>query len=298
MWAMPTSFTAASLPDLSGRTAVITGASSGIGLATARALAGAGARVVLAVRNLQKGRDAATTIDGTVELRRLDLAHLSSVRDFAREWGDGEIDVLINNACAVSPTLAHTADGFELQLGTTHLGHFALTNLLLPDITGRVVTVSSQAERRGRLDRHDLSWRSGGYTEAKAYSRAKLANLLFTAELQRRLTAAGSAVRAHAAHPGFIATGIYSAASLSTRFLVRAMAQSPEQGALPILCATVADLPPDSFIGPAHLAHMRGAPAPIPRSSAARDPELAAWLWTASEELTGVTWRAQRSEFA
>ena len=289
MWTMPTSFP---LSDLSGRTVVITGASSGIGLATARACAEAGARVVLAVRDLTKGRTAAGTIHGRTEVRRLDLADLASVRGFAGAWGERGIDVLINNACAVSSALAHTADGFELQFGTSHLGHFALTNLLLPHITGRVVTVSSQAERAGRFDRDDLAFRTDRYTQSKAYGRAKLAGLLFTSELQRRLLAAHSPVRAHAAHPGFIATGIYADAGPLTRALVRSLAQSPEQGALPLLYAAVAELPPDSFVGPARWMHMRGAPTPIPRSAAARDENLAPWLWTVSEELTGVTWAA------
>lgn len=287
---MPTSCALLPLPDLSGQTVVITGGAAGIGLATARGLADAGAHVVLAVRDTAKGQAAARTIAGAVDVRRLDLADLASVRGFADAWGERDIAVLINNACAVSPTLAHTVDGFELQFGTSHLGHFALTNLLLPRITDRVVNVSSQAERMGRFDRDDLAYTAGDYTQTKAYNRAKLAGLLFSAELQRRLIAAGSAVRSHAAHPGFVATGIYAGAGPATRLLVRMLAQPPEQGALPVLAAATAQLAPDSFIGPAHAMHMRGAPTAIPRSRAAKDPELAAWLWTVSERLTGVAW--------
>lgn len=277
---------------MAGLTVMITGSSAGIGLATARALGAAGAHIVLAVRNVAKGRDAARTIDGSTEVRRIDLADLASVHAFADGWGERRLDVLINNACAVSPTLAHTADGFELQFGTSHLGHFALTNLLLPRIAGRIVNVSSQAERTGRFDGGDLAFRNGGYTQTKAYGRAKLSGLLFTAELQRRLLAAHSPVRVHAAHPGFIATGIYADAGPVARLLVRTIAQTPEQGALPLLFAAVAELPPDSFIGPDRWMHMRGAPTPIPRSRTARDRELATWLWAVSEQLTGVSWSA------
>lgn len=287
---MPASFTASSLPDLSGRTAIVTGANSGIGLATTRALAGAGAHVVLAVRNAAKARDAAAGIAGSTEASELDLADLASVRAFVARWGEKRIDLLINNACATSQTLARTADGFELQFGTGHLGHFALTNLLLPHIVGRIVTVSSQAERMGSLDADDVASTAGRYTQSTAYARAKLANLLFTSELQRRLSVAGSPVRAHAAHPGFIATGIYADARPMTRLLVRAPAQSAEQGAVPVLYAAVADVPPDSFVGPSRVMHMRGTPTLIRRSRTARDGRLAARLWSQSEQLTGVAW--------
>jgi NAD(P)-dependent dehydrogenase (short-subunit alcohol dehydrogenase family) len=280
-------FTTADLPDLSGRTAIVTGSNSGVGRATARALAGAGARVVLAVRNLDKGRAAAGTIPGDTEVRRLDLADLGSVRAFADAWA-GPIDLLINNAGISVPELQRTADGFELQFGTNHLGPFALTNLLLAHVSGRVVTVSSQAERMGRLDLDDLGNERHPYRQSPAYNRSKLANLLFTAELQRRLDAAGSPVRALAAHPGLVQSEIYTGAGATTRLLVRMLGQSPDQGALPVLYAAVADLPGNSFTGPSHLAHMRGAPELINRSAAARDEQLAARLWSRSEQLTGT----------
>ncbi|WP_306214831.1 oxidoreductase [Actinoplanes sp. RD1] len=282
-------FSTADLPDLTGRTAVVTGANSGIGLATARALAGAGARVVLAVRNAAKAR--AVPVPGTTEVRTVDLADLASIREFAAGW-HGPIDLLINNAAASVPDLRRTADGFELQFGTNHLGPFALTNLLLPHVTGRVVTVSSQAERVGRIDFDDINQEREPYRQSRAYNRSKLANLLFTAELQRRLTAAGSPVLAQSAHPGFVATEIYSQFGPVGRFLVRQLAQTPDQGALPVLYAAVADIPGDSFAGPRHLAHMRGAPQLINRSAAARDPRLAARLWDVSSQLTGVTFPA------
>jgi NAD(P)-dependent dehydrogenase (short-subunit alcohol dehydrogenase family) len=285
-----TKFTTADMPDMSGKTAIVTGANGGVGLAAARALAGAGARVVFAVRSIEKGRAAADATPGETEVRLLDLASLDSVRAFGAGW-TGPIDLLINNASAsVLPRRERTADGFELQFGTDHLGHFALTNLLLEHITGRVVTVSSQAERFGRIDFDDLDWESRRYQGLRAYAQAKLANILFTAELQRRLAAAGSAVRAQAVHPGFVATEIYSESGFVVGLVVRLAAQSPAWGALPVLYAAVADIPGNSFAGPSHFAHMRGAPELIGRSPAAKDAQLASRLWDVSEQLTGVAW--------
>jgi NAD(P)-dependent dehydrogenase (short-subunit alcohol dehydrogenase family) len=293
-----TTFKVSDIPDLTGKTAIVTGASSGIGLATARALAAAGARVVLAVRSTGKGKAVAAAMPGVTEVRRLDLASLESVRAFAAGW-DGPVDLLINNAGVSAPALERTADGFEMKFGTNHLGHFALTNLLLSHVTGRVVTVASQAERLGRLDFDDLNWERRPYAPARAYNDSKLANLLFTAELQRRLTAAGSPVLAMAAHPGLVGTAIYHhdgprrPVDLAWALVIQLAAQTPAQGALPSLYAAVADIPGDSFAGPSHLMHMRGAPQLIDRSDAARDPGLARRLWAASEQLTGVRFRLQ-----
>ena len=202
-------WTAADLPDLNGSTVVVTGANSGLGLVTARELARAGAHVVMAVRDEARGRAAAASIVGSYEVRRLDLADLSSVRTFAAEW-TGDLDILINNAGVMAVPSARTVDKFEMQFGTNHLGHFALTNLLLPSITDRVVTVSSMAHRMGRIVLDDLNWERRRYQSWAAYGQSKLANLLFTLELERRLTAAGSAVRAVAAHPGYAATNLQS----------------------------------------------------------------------------------------
>ena len=293
-----TTFTVADIPDLTGTTAIVTGASSGVGLVTARALAASGARVVLAVRNIGKGQAAAAAIAGLTEVRELDLARLESVRAFAAGW-DGPVNLLINNAGVSARSLTRTADGFEMDLGTNHLGHFTLTGLLLPHVTGRIVTVASQAERGARLDLDDLGWQRRPFAPMRAYNDSKLANLLFTAELQRRLTAAGSPVRANAAHPGLVHTGIYASdgprrpADLIWGAILGLAAQSPEQGALPTLYAAVADVPGDSFAGPRHLAHMRGAPQLIGRSAAAKDPELARRLWAVSEQLTGVRFPLQ-----
>jgi NAD(P)-dependent dehydrogenase (short-subunit alcohol dehydrogenase family) len=286
-------FNVADIPDLTGKTVIVTGANSGIGQAAARALAGAGARVVSAVRDTEKGKAAAAAMPGLTEVRELDLASLDSVRAFAAGW-DGPIDLLINNAGVSGPSLSRTADGFESKFGTNHLGHFALTNLLLEYITGRVVTVASQAERFARLDFDDLNWERRPNAPSRAYNDSKLANLLFTAELQRRLTAAGSDVLANAAHPGLVATNIYhhDGPRRPSDFLwavaIRLLAQDAEHGALPVLYAAVADVPGNSFAGPSHLAHMRGAPELIARSAAAQDPDLARRLWTASEQLTAV----------
>ena len=273
--------------DLVGRTVVVTGASSGIGLATAQALAARDARVVLAVRDPSKGGRAAASIPGKTDVRTLDLADLGSVRQFAEAW-EGPIDVLINNAGVSSPTLQRTQDGFELQFGTNHLGPFALTNLLLPHITGRVVSLSSQAERRAKINFDDLNWERTPYKEFKAYGASKLANLVFIAELQRRLSAAGSDVTATAAHPGLVATNMTEQTTGLTALIVRLFAQSPKDGALPVLMAATADIPDASFTGPERLMHMRGGAELISRSEQAQDPTLAARLWEASETLTGV----------
>ena len=286
-------WTTQDLPRLDGRTVVVTGANSGIGLAAARALGSAGARVVLAVRDLSRGERAAASIQGTTEVRRLDLADLASVREFAAAW-DGDLDILINNAGVMAIPEQRTADGFEMQIGTNHLGHFALTNLLLPHIGDRVVTVSSGAHRMGSIRLDDLNWEQGGYKSWRAYGQSKLANLLFTSELQRRLDEAGSSVRATAAHPGYAATNLQSHTGNVVQNALMAvgnklMAQSDEMGALPTLYAATQDIPGDSYVGPDGFQEQRGHPTLVGRSDAAQDTETAARLWTLSEELTGVT---------
>lgn len=286
------------LPDLSGRTVVVTGASSGLGAVTARELARAGARVVLAVRDPARGRAAAEGFGegmaGETEVRPLDLGDLSSVRAFAEGWS-GPLDVLVNNAGIMAVPHGRTADGFELHLGTNHLGHFALTTLLLPHLTGRVVTVSSGLSRIGRIDLDDLNWEHRRYRPLRAYGQSKLANLLFSTELQRRLTAAGSPVLAVSAHPGVAVTsldrhmgGLQAAVS---RFGYRFIAQKrPEYGALPTLhAATRAGLPGDSYLGPDGRDGTR-QPKLEKRTALDSDSGLARRLWTRSEELTGVAW--------
>ena len=280
---------------MTGRTVIVTGANSGIGRAAASALAAAGARVVLAVRNTAKGQEAAAAMPApkAPEVRDLDLASLDSVRAFAAGW-DGGIDLLINNAGVMVPPLARTAEGFESQFGVNHLGHFTLTNLLLPRITGRVVTVSSGVSQAGRIDFADLNWERKPYRAWRAYAQSKLANLLFTAELQRRLTEAGSSVLAVAAHPGYAATNLQSHSERpAVDFLMntignRLIAQDANGGALPVLYAAVADVPGGAFAGPGRFFGLRGAPKLVAMPAAARDSDAARRLWTVSEQLTGV----------
>jgi NAD(P)-dependent dehydrogenase (short-subunit alcohol dehydrogenase family) len=290
---MTTSWSTSDIPDQTGRTAIITGANSGIGRGAARALAAKGARVVLAVRDTSKGEAAAAELPGQVEVRKLDLADLSSVREFASAW-DGPIDLLINNAGVMIPPLSQTADGFELQFGTNHLGHFALTNLLLEQVRSRVVTVSSIAHRTGKIDFDDLQWERKAYKPWPAYGQSKLANLLFTAELQRRLTESGSKVEANAAHPGYAATNLQFHSENRLQEIVmrignRVIAQDENGGALPTLYAAVADVPGNSFAGPSGFMQQRGAPKLVDRTSAAQDMDTARRLWDVSEELTGVS---------
>lgn len=282
----------AGIPDQTGRTVIVTGANSGIGHAAAAALAHRGATVILAVRDLAKGQAAAAAIDGDARVRELDLASLASIREFAAGIHE-PIDVLINNAGTMTDSLRHTSDGFELQLGVNHLGHFALTNLLLTKITGRVVTVSSSAHRTASIDFDDLQWARRDYSPFGAYGQSKLANLLFTAELQRRLTASGSSVIATAAHPGWASTGfritsgnrLFDALmALSTPLL----AHGPEGGALPTLLAAVGDVPAGSFAGPSRFGGVRGPATPGRAAASALDSEVARRLWDVSEELTGT----------
>ncbi len=277
--------------DLSGHTIVVTGANSGIGFEAARTFAARGAHVVLAVRDTTRGEAAAATIDGSTEVRELDLADLASVRSFADAW-DAPIGTLVNNAGIMMVAEGRTADGFERQIGTNHLGHFALTNLLLPRITDRVVTLSSGLHRgpQVRLDNLDLD---GAYTPSRAYQQSKLANLLFTLELQRRLSTAGSAVAAHAAHPGYSATNLQShhANPLMNKLMWianKVVATSAEFGSRPTVHAATADLPPASYVGPTRLGGTRGAPGPNDRSTQAQDADVARDLWALSEQRTGT----------
>lgn len=289
-----TTFSVDALPDLTGRTAIVTGANSGIGRVTARVLAEHGARVILAVRDAQKGADAAAAMTGEVEVRRLDLADLASVRLFAGGI-EGQIDLLINNAGLMIPPLGRTADGFELQFGTNHLGHFALTNLLLPQIAGRVVTVSSIAHRSGAINLHDPNWERRPYRAPRAYAQSKLANLLFSAELQRRLEGAGSEVLSLAAHPGLAATSLvrtrrrHRPVEAANDAIVALLGHSDVGGAQPTLMAATAELSGDTFVGPTGRFGARGEPGPVERSARALDTQMARSLWSLSEELTGVS---------
>ncbi|MCX0270653.1 oxidoreductase [Nocardia zapadnayensis] len=285
-------WTAADLPAFDGRTVVVTGANSGVGFGTATLLSRAGAHVVLAVRDIGRGNEAARRIGGSNEVRRLDLADQESIREFAGEWA-GEIAILVNNAGVAMVPEGRTKDGFEMQFGTNHLGHFALTNRLLPHITDRVVNLASGAHKVGSIDFDDLDYAKSGYGPVKAYGRSKLANLLFTLELERRLRQAGSAVRAMASHPGYAATELGTANR--NKFLVavvhlagRYLAQTPEKAALPTLFAATQDLPGASYVGPDGRGEMHGYPTLVGRSAQASDVHAARRLWEVSEELTGV----------
>ncbi|MGH3804732.1 MAG: oxidoreductase, partial [Pseudonocardiaceae bacterium] len=258
-----TKWTASDIVDQSGRTFVVTGANSGLGEVAARALGKAGAHVVLACRNTHKGEVVARSIGDNAEVRRLDLSDLASVREFAA--GVDSVDVLVNNAGVMAVPQRKTADGFEMQIGTNHLGHFALTGLLLDKITDRVATMSSAAHQAGTIHLDDLNWEHRKYNRWSAYGQSKLANLLFTYELQRRLAAAGSPVKAVAAHPGYASTNLQAhTESVQDKLMAvgnRIFAQSAEMGTLPMLfAATAPDVIGGSYIGPDGLFEQRGHP--------------------------------------
>ncbi|MFE3017697.1 oxidoreductase [Streptomyces sp. NPDC059256] len=297
----------ADIPDQQGRTAVVTGANSGIGLCTAEALAGGGAAVVLACRSEERGARAATWVrervpGADVRVHRLDLADLASVREFAAWYPYDRLDLLINNAGVMALPFGRTVDGFERQFGVNHLGHFALTGLLLPRLLttpgARVVSVSSFMHRLAGVDLDDLQ-SEHPYRRWIAYARSKTANLLFVHALARRLAAVGSDVVAAAAHPGYSDTNLQGAGPRMAGARVtegvmslgnRLFAQPAAAGALPTLyAATAPGVRPDSFTGP-RIAGWRGAPAPARRAARAGDDETAERLWTASATLTGVAY--------
>jgi NAD(P)-dependent dehydrogenase (short-subunit alcohol dehydrogenase family) len=302
-------WTAADIPDQTGKTVVVTGANSGLGLRSAEALAARGARVLLACRNAAKAATALDTVRAAAtgappEVVALDLSSLASVRECAAEVAERmeHLDVLLNNAGIMAVPHARTAEGFESQLGTNHLGHFALTGLLLPTLLAapqpRVVTVSSHAHKIGRLQLDDLFFERRRYSRWRAYGQSKLANLLFTCELQRQATAAGAALTAAAAHPGYAATNLTSGPVVGAPFLRpvlalgdRLLGQPDHMGALPQLyAATMPDVGPDDYWGPDAFREQRGYPTRVARSERALDGEVARRLWERSEQLTGVTY--------
>jgi NAD(P)-dependent dehydrogenase (short-subunit alcohol dehydrogenase family) len=284
-------WTAADLPPFAGRTAIVTGANSGLGEVTARELARVGAHVILAVRNTEKGETAAERMTGCktgqVEVRPLDLQDLSSVRRFADDID--KADVLINNAGIMAADYALTADGFERHIGTNHLGHFALTNLLLPKLTDRVVTVSSLLHNIGYISLKDLNWHSRPYSRWLAYGQSKLANLLFTGELQRRLDTVGTSLRALAAHPGWSHTNLQgnSGRKLTDAAVLaadRLVSTDADFGARQTLYAASQDLPGNTFVGPR--LGLYGRTQPTWRSWPAKRANTATALWELSEQLT------------
>ncbi|HEX9019083.1 MAG TPA: oxidoreductase [Anaerolineaceae bacterium] len=303
-------WTTKDIPDLHGRQVVITGANSGIGFFTALELAGKGAHVTLAVRSVERGEAAAQDIRkrypaSAVRVLPLDLADLASINRFAVDYRQrgAPLDILINNAGVMNIPFRRTADGFEMQFGTNHLGHFALTGLLLPVLlsapAARIVTVSSINHNFGRIDFDNLdgSKKYGGFP---AYNQSKLANVLFAYELQRRLAAHGAKTISVACHPGYASTNLQSAGSRMTgsrlglvfwSFANAIMAQPAEMGALPSLYAAVAPgVPGGSFVGPLGLGGIRGTPGVVRSNPRSYDMETARRLWQVSEALTGVTY--------
>ncbi|HSV37592.1 MAG TPA: oxidoreductase [Nocardioidaceae bacterium] len=303
------SFSLDQVPSQAGRTVVITGSNTGLGLTAAKTLAGAGAQVVLACRNQTTGQEALEAVGRAAErsgapaptLVRLDLGDLASVSEAAKtiDAAVEQIDVLINNAGIMAVPMQRTVDGFESQIGTNHLGHFALTGQLLPALlraaSPRVVTLASVAHRQGGVSLRDLNWESRRYTRMGAYSQSKLANLLFSGELARRSAAAGLPLISAAAHPGVAATGLFDAmvppipgALAVTHAGLRIVGNPPKNAAeSQVYAATMADVRNDDYLGPKAFGGMRGPVAHCGRTRAARDEKRAAGLWDLSAELTG-----------
>jgi NAD(P)-dependent dehydrogenase (short-subunit alcohol dehydrogenase family) len=291
-------WTTNNIPNLSGKVAIVTGANSGIGFETAKALMKKRAEVVMACRNHEKAQVAAQEIrkddrKAKLNIMRLDLADLASVQKFAETFASKYIslDLLINNAGVMMPPYTKTKDGFELQFGANHLGHFALTGLLLDRLLAtpkaRVVNISSSTHRMGSgtIDFDNLNAEKA-YSASGAYAQSKLANLLFTLELNNQLEAIGSDVIATAAHPGWTVTGLQRGFMLT---LSRVIGQKPPMGALPTLRAAVAsDVQPNDYFGPGGFMEMRGHPVKVETSDAAKDPYLGERLWQVSEAFTGV----------
>lgn len=296
-----TKWTVDDMPSQDGRVAIVTGANSGIGYETSRALAEKGAEVIMACRNMEKGQAAFDEIQAVhpnakLELMALDLSNLNSVRDFAAVFKAKyeRLDLLINNAGVMRiPELSKTTDGFEMQFGTNHLGHFTLTGLVLSTLMAtsdaRVVNVSSMAHRFGKIDFDNLNAEQS-YSPSGAYGQSKLANLLFTYELQRKLESAQSHVDAVAAHPGWTATNLQIHSSVYL-FLNPFLAQGIDMGALPTLyAATASGVQGSEYFGPEGFMEIRGYPKKVQSNKPSYDRNVAAKLWDVSEQLTGVTY--------
>jgi NAD(P)-dependent dehydrogenase (short-subunit alcohol dehydrogenase family) len=281
-------WTLADLPDLTGRTVVVTGATSGIGLIAAREFARVGARTVLAVRDPAKGERVAAELTGEVVVAELDVASLASVRAFAARW-DGPLDVLVNNAGIMDVPLSRTADGFDVQTATNALGPFALTNLLLPHLTDRVVWVTSQLHRLAKAHPEDLRWAERPYRAMDVYTESKLDVVLFSLELQRRLVAAGSPVRSVLAHPGIATTALAAHSRSNAINRLPFLLNDAERGALPTLFAATQDVPGNAYVGPRGLGSVKGHPKVRKPGRRGLDAEAAAAVWRAAEQLTGVT---------
>ncbi len=301
---MSEKWTAEEIPDQSGKLAIVTGANSGLGLVASRELARHGAEVVMACRSTEKGEAAAREIAGEAgvaapSVHALDLSDLESVRSFAAAFAGRPVDLLLNNAGIMMTPQRKTADGFELQFGTNHLGHFALTGLLFDSIqkagAPRIVTVSSNEHKGGEIEFGDLMLEEG-YAPRRAYQRSKLANAIFGIELDRRLRASGSRAISVLAHPGYSGTNLQSTGPTGVMKAImkitnRVIAQAPERGALPELyAATAPGVEGGDYFGPDGIQEMRGHPTRTETIPEAHDAETGRRLWEVSEELTGVSY--------
>lgn len=292
-------WTAENIPNQKGKVAIVTGSSSGIGFETARVLANKEATVIIAIRNLEKGNKAVEKIlaqnkDADVRIMELDLANLESVEKFAENFKNeySRLDLLINNAGVMIPPYSKTADGFELQFGTNHLGHYALTGLLLELLLktegARIVNVSSGAHKVGKLDFDDLTWEKRSYSAWRAYGDSKIANLYFTLELNRKLKEHNLDLIVTAAHPGWTATELQRHKGI-VEFFNGIFAMDISQGALPTLRAAIeGGLKDGEYFGPNGFMEMRGYPVQVETNELAKDEEIAKKLWEVSEELTKV----------
>ncbi len=291
----------ADIPEQNGRVAIVTGSTSGIGLEAAKVLAEKGAKVVLAVRNISKGEGVAEQIksgcpSADVSVSQLDLSDLSSVKSFCERFSSdfNQLDLLVNNAGVMMCPFSKTADQFEMQIGTNHLGHFALTGLLLPMLKStadsRVVVLSSMGHKPGKIDLDDLNWEKRKYNANQAYFDSKLANLYFAYELSRRLESSGGNPKVTAAHPGWTGTDLQRHSGIM-RFMNVFLAQGTEDGALPTLRAAVdSEASSGDYYGPSRFFEMHGSPIKVESSKESHDREVAQKLWTLSEELTGVAY--------
>jgi len=288
------------IPGQKGKVVIVTGSSSGIGFQDANVLAGKNASVIIAVRNLEKGNNAANKIktnhkDADVSVMELDLANLNSVKKFAENFKQkySRLDLLINNAGVMVPPYSKTADGFELQFGTNHLGPFALTGLLIDLIkdtkNSRIVNVSSAAHKYGNINFDDLNWEKRKYKPWKAYGDSKIANLYFTYELKKKLEASNSSTKVAAAHPGWTATELQRHSGFFVGILNVLFAQTIEMGALPTLyAATAENVNSGEYFGPSNWQEWRGYPKKVESNRLSHDNKIAAKLWEVSEKLTGV----------
>lgn len=283
------------IADQRGRTFVVTGANGGLGAETTKVLARKGATVVLACRNVEKAQQVADGIDGDLRVRRLDLADLASIREFAAETG--EFDVLINNAGLMNVPFSRTVDGFETQFGVNHLGHFALTGLLLDRIRDRVVTLASIAHKQTpKLRVDDLNYEKRRYQRNLAYAQAKLANLMFARELQRRLAAAGSAKRSYGVHPGVSATELFTRTETPldwvSKPVIKLVGHAPAKAAHSTLfAATNPDADPETYWGPTRLFQSQGPVEASPSTKLSKNTELWRRLWEESERMTGIVYK-------